>query len=628
MALLKAKLCGLHEADARSIKSMLSVANDHLSNEWLIIDSGEADLYIYSFDTDEGVAEWDQHNPEKVSVLLTTEDELSSDDEFDILLKKPLRTKNFSTVLSESEQRILAINAQHGLSDNSAGFLSSLKSGFGKLLGKKNPLSTPHLYLPTPENEVTATTPIIDIKALRALLASIDVKSDNSQTEQLSNNLIALNRSTLVANKRLALLDLYSNAIHHLINNHLTNRTKIKQDSHANYIKDIHAVTFLIDELVIGYQCCINDEIQSGSKPKSGTPLLTAINRAAEFISLSVFYASIYYFSPPKGAINKLHQLYLYCEYHQVVDHQLKTSKSELSSFKKIYAAQLLSCIGNTSRLDIHDIMNLPHLLNKFADKVQIYDSTDKPEAIGCFSITMSSDNGPKAIHESETKSGSGSQLRTFDTHAMLVEIEKLFQQSSSVEDTVLLKKIIPQFNASYTRSFERKPCSNPPKAQLIKGVAAIHNYLTTHTLTDSFRCTVRNQSKGGVMLSSDMLDSYYLEIGTIVSIIDINDTQQLAAVRWLTTNPQGSSRIGLEFLATPRPVQMSDENKNNNFVGLILSIQRGAKKTETIIVDKGTYLPLQTINVTDDNNTYKISIDSSIENTFNCEQFSFKIKR
>ena len=491
MALLKAKLCGLNDDDNRSLKSMLSVANDHLSNEWLITDSGDADLFIYSFDTDKGVSEWHQHNPKKVSVLLTTEDELASDDDFDILLKKPLRTKNFSTVLSEAEEKIQAINAQLEMNESSSGLLSSLASGFGKLLGKSNPLPVPHLYLPTPEKETTDVTPILDTKALSKLIESIDIKSNNIQFEALSNNLIASNRSPVAPNKRLKLLDVYSTPIHHIVNNQLLNRTKIQADSHTDYIKDINKVSLLLSELVIGYECCINDEIHSGSKPKSGGSLLTAINRAAEFISLSIFYASVYYFAPPKGTINKLHQFYLYCEYYKTENTKLETSQSESLSLTNIYSYQLLSSISNPSRLEAEDIMKLPDLLNRFVDNIHLYSETDTPsnsdspkETTGCFIITMSSDNGPKALLESETKTDSDSQLRIFDTHAMLVEIEQLFQQADPDVDILLLKKITPQFNASYSRSFERKPCTDTPKIQLIKGVTTIHDYLTTHTIT------------------------------------------------------------------------------------------------------------------------------------------------
>jgi hypothetical protein len=420
-----------------------------------------------------------------------------------------------------------------------------------------------------------------------------------------------------------------------LVTNQHLNRNKIKQASHTDYLKNIHALSLLIEELLIGYQCIINNEILNNNKLKPKTTFLLAMNRIAEFISLSVFYANAYYFSPPKASINKLHQLYLYCEYYQVLDIEVETSESRPSTFNQIYITLMLTCIANSSRLTEHDILKLPELMHRFANKIEVraakenqQDLYHKPEAVGCFTLSMSTDNPPKSLFETSSRSGTVNQLRTFDTHAMLVEIESQFQQKNVPDEIQLLKKIIPQFNASYTRSFERKPCHDNPKVQLLNGIPAIHTYLTNQTHPDSSFCTLRNQSKGGAMINSDILDSYYLEIGSIVGIINADNSHQLAVVRWITTNNHGASHIGLEFLPEPTPVQMIVGSKTSSFVGLLLPIHSGDKSSNTIIVDNDTYLPLQTISVTENNNNYKIDIGSSLDTSYNCEQFSYKIKR
>ena len=44
MSILRIKLCGLNEADHHSLKSMLNLAQDQLSNPWQITDNDEAEL--------------------------------------------------------------------------------------------------------------------------------------------------------------------------------------------------------------------------------------------------------------------------------------------------------------------------------------------------------------------------------------------------------------------------------------------------------------------------------------------------------------------------------------------------------------------------------------------------------
>jgi hypothetical protein len=161
----------------------------------------------------------------------------------------------------------------------------------------------------------------------------------------------------------------------------------------------------------------------------------------------------------------------------------------------------------------------------------------------------------------------------------------------------------------------------------LLNGILAVHTYLTNQTHPDLSPCTLRNQAKGGAMINSDVLDSYYIEIGTIVGIIQADSLHQLAVVRWITTSKHGASHIGLEFLPEPTAVQMNVESKTNSLVGSLLPMHSADKSTNTIIVNNDTYLPLQTITVTENNNNYKIDIGSSLDTLYNCEQFIYNIK-
>jgi hypothetical protein len=632
MTILKAKLCSLNDADTRSITSMLSVANDHLSSQWQLVKSEDADLYIYSFDTEEGIDAWHQHNPQKISALLSTQDETG--EAIDIIIKKPLRTKNFSHVLNEAEQKIGATvkqqtHAQKKKSSNS--LFSSLFSGF---LGNKNNSSEPQLNLPIPDKQSTSgLKAITDINALKKWLISIESKDDDTKAEDIASNLLPLNQSNLATAKRFALLELYTAPIYHLVSKQYSDRHKLKQQSHTDYIKAIHTLNLLIEELINGYQYIVNDEQQHHKKPKRDSLLLTVINRIAEFTALSILHANTYYLSAPKNSINKLHQLYLYCEYFKAVDIEVATSKAEPSTFKHIYASLLLFSIANPSRLSEHDIVRVAELMNKFADKVeikQIQVNADQSSSSGlhsgCFKLNMSQDNLPVTMSDSELEQLSNQEIRLFDTQAILTEIEGLFQQDTPSYDLQLLKKIIPQLNAYYTRRFERKACNDKPKIDVLMGISAIHQYLTTQSLSKTYPCIVRNRGKGGMMISSETLDCYYLSIGNIIGVVDKNN-HRLAVVRWMSSSNDGMSHIGIEFLPDPTPIKLNIESKTNAFIGLILPVQTGGTSTNTIIVDRETYIPLQTISISDGQNTYKIAKDESIENNFNCEQFSFSIK-
>lgn len=84
MSAFRIKLYGLTGKDKTSLKSMLKLANDLLTHEWQIVEQGSAELCIYSFDTEEGLAAWQQRE-EGLTALLTITGNIT--EPVDIILK-------------------------------------------------------------------------------------------------------------------------------------------------------------------------------------------------------------------------------------------------------------------------------------------------------------------------------------------------------------------------------------------------------------------------------------------------------------------------------------------------------------------------------------------------------------
>ena len=84
MSAFRIKLYGLTDKDKISLKSMLKLANDLLTHEWQVVDQGNAELYIYSFDSEEGLTAWQQRE-EGLTALLTVKGNIT--EPVDIILK-------------------------------------------------------------------------------------------------------------------------------------------------------------------------------------------------------------------------------------------------------------------------------------------------------------------------------------------------------------------------------------------------------------------------------------------------------------------------------------------------------------------------------------------------------------
>ena len=101
---LRIKACGLNEIDKSSLKSMLKLAADLLSHPWLLTDADDADLKVYCFDYPEGLNAWQSRTETGLSALLASHGNVT--EAVEIIIKKPLRTANFSEALNLIDEQI------------------------------------------------------------------------------------------------------------------------------------------------------------------------------------------------------------------------------------------------------------------------------------------------------------------------------------------------------------------------------------------------------------------------------------------------------------------------------------------------------------------------------------------
>jgi len=622
MTVLAMKLCGLSENDTRSFKSKLSVAQAQLNYDWTIVNSDSADLFIYSFDTDKGQIAWHKHDPTHVSALLSSDDETGED--VDFIIEKPLRTKLLSTTLRNIEEKIITAKKLGKKPSLFSGLLSSIRG----MIGIQAHRPAPVLHFSLPQQQPNSTATLTEVSSLTRWLNTLNKLKTTQKIEAVLGNLIPLNRLPLPPATRFQLLELYADTIQQLVVKQHSGKERIKQKSYTEYTKRIHALALLIAELTLGYQIIIEEFYRLNKKPNSNDIFIVSLNRCGEYLSLSIQHSYHHYLSPNESTINSLHQLYCFCEYHNYL---VATSPTVSSiPFLESYNTILLSCIANPSHLSKQYLIKLYALMNGFAEHVEVtpYLLGTYRKGTGIFALDLSTDKIPVPLAEFQQKQHDEVQSRLFNALPVLTEIEGILQhlKSSAYIDKDLLNKIIPELNASHTRSFKRNPPNKRPKIDLITNLNDMHHHLTTATLSSSIRCTVVNEGIGGMMINSDSLNYYHLELNDFVAILDSNSKLHIAVVRWMKTNKKGASTIGLESVSQHvTPVSMQLENKMEPFIGLILTSAVGRSVEKTIIVDKETYLPLQKIKLTAGKKTYKISIDSLLESTSNCQQFSFK---
>ncbi len=645
---LRLKACGLSEIDYSSLKSMLRLANSLLNHPWILVDDADADLTIFSLETEQGQSAWQQHQT-GFSGILTTDINLKQ--EADIILKKPLRTRNFSDALNKIEskkkfsdqaQKVAKITEKEPIKpekENKPSFFSALSK---KLTGKKEPApDLPSLTLYLPEVRDHSPDTILDPNLLKQWLDGLPENDVDKITTAILGHIVPLNRSKLSADARLALLDIYRIPISNLIFNRDINAINKEINSPAEFLRSIKALSQLLDELAIGYKIIINEKYQQGERPNSNDAFLVAIIRASEMIGLLIVHAYRYYRSAPTNSLHELHQLYIYCEASNTTVKTINSkSLSAPVSFQHYYCQIILTGISDPYSLPKYEVFRLFKLMDSMADKVVLSPLSEKQKQSpagflgrGSFCVDCSGDQLPIAINKTPDRLRASELTRVFSTHVVLEDIEQIFKKYANTNrggydlDFKLLKKIIPQINSTYERKYQRLPIVKHRPIHLSYGVNSTYSHLQLEDGNDFIEWHLMNEGTLGMMVSRDSDSNRRLNIDELVGLFEPGQPAQLATIRWLHTDNNETSLLGLEIpKGEPTAVTFTADGETQILYGLLLPENKDAKRVRSMIVEKGVYSKNRILRLKQDDQTYVIKVDELMVNGFNYEQFSYNV--
>lgn len=655
MSTLKIKLCELNNGDIGSIKSMFHLTASQRKHDWEIVLSGSADLYIYSFESEKSITAWQNHSSsDGMSVLFSTN--LDVDVAVDIVLKKPLRTKNFSEMLNSAAKQIhlssklknhspeeIALQDIYATESTETeatvkekgSILSSISKRLTRKQSSHRDLPTIKLSLPE-KTEIQSDLMLDPIELKQTLQLLLAGRDDDALVSSILSNLIPLNRFIIPSEARQTLLEIYRKSSFHLMRSWEARVNALDELSQDHYLKSVQALALLIDELTIGYKTLLMEAYEQGEHPKSKEPFLLAINRVAEYSSLTILHSYCFLRNTQAASINTLHQLYLCCESAKVLDTKVSTKDDQASlSFSSIYNQIILTCIADPFHLTKVDILKLYRLMAKYTQKITIdllseeQKQPDKDSLMGgIFCLDLANDSLPTSLDRMTREERSLPNIRILNTHSALTAIERIFQlAASSIDDNIynseiqLLKKVIPHLNNSYERQFKRIQSDDNIEVILVDGLKNIQHALHTASHDIGNHWNVHNRGVGGMMLSNQSILYSHLDVGDFYGIFENKKSVSLALVRWLRIN-KNSVEMGIELLhGEPLASHFFLENETEQIPALLL---RNKKQADTLIAPKGLLNIDEAIELTEDDKTYIISIDTLIDNSFNYDHFSF----
>ncbi len=650
MTCLRIKPCYLSEMDNTSLRSMLRLSNDRLNSQWEIVDNGIADLYIYSLNSEQSTAALQAHSDGFSAVLCNEPDTLES---VDILLKKPLRAKDFANTLNQLEDNIrfskqakqVAELAQADSTRKKVASRTSVSSLFSSLAKRlrrqaaKHDLPVLNFDLPAQHHEQSDT--ILDPELLRKWLNKLVESDSNKIVRAILSNLTPLNRTKLAKQTRLALLEVYRLPISRLVFDRDLTAVQREINSPTEFLKDINALKLLLDEFALGYKIVIQEDFLAGEHPDSEKLYLFAIIRAVELINLQIIHAFRHYHSAPKNTFQSLHQLYLYCEAAKVLDKVAITKKlTSERSFIELYNQIMLTSIADPYSLAKFDVLRLYRLMAVAAKNVAINELNQSQktnnrslDVVGQFFVNCSDDTSPVPLSQVALDQRDNPQARIIDSQKAVQQFKQIITDSLASKtqatydlDSKLLQKVLPQFDTSYVRQYQRVKSKKDRNIRLAAGINAIHSGLENQESSELFDWVMDNQSANGMMASRRKEDIQALNHGDFMGVFEQGLPVKLATIRWLHMANDSTIHIGLQIHpGNPSPVTFIPDGKTDIMLGLLLPEVPDIKQPPTIITDKGAYSANRIFRLKDNDEVGSIRAQDLIDSTLNYEQFSFK---
>ena len=256
------------------------------------------------------------------------------------------------------------------------------------------------LLLTTPPQHA-ADNPAVERNAgrLKQWLAELPIMDVAETLARLHGAISPMNELALDDAERLRLLEVYRQGLEEVFLLYDEQRLKVLPVSAERRQTLADEVMGLYLELADGYKILVRNGHDAGDDPAWDGPLLQAIYRAMELISLAMLFARRADRPTPEMSWVELHQLYAFAEKYDVQGKRVKVARHEsaLPTIARVYFQTLLMAVMDTRQQTGTELVELFMQLEEFAGLCQ-FDETPPSADAGVFVIDLMGDEPPQVF--------------------------------------------------------------------------------------------------------------------------------------------------------------------------------------------------------------------------------------
>ncbi len=232
-------------------------------------------------------------------------------------------------------------------------------------------------------------------KEVQQWLASLPLADSLATSQQLFNNLFALNRMSLDAKARLELMELYHRPVS-IVTDSLQNA--FNQVSLPLSAKKRQLAVFLRQlqmEMAYGYKFVVRDILSSNALWSKKAALPLVIERAIHYLGEVLLHSYHVYMPCPPGAWREIHALYRYAEQHGLHNEPVMGSledAAEKVTINRSYLQAVLLGLCGPYQLPQNECIQVNGFLANWAEKASVSSELSIDSPVGCFLIDLTAD--------------------------------------------------------------------------------------------------------------------------------------------------------------------------------------------------------------------------------------------
>ena len=438
------------------------------------------------------------------------------------------------------------------------------------------------LLLTTPAQHTDTNPSVIQqAKRLQAWCETLPTMNVIETVNMLKQAINPFNELQINSADRLKLLEIYRKAFEEILYSYDELRLRslpIAPEQRKAVAEDI---MWLYLDLANGYKIIIKEAHATKASPKRNSGLLNSLYRAMELLLTAIVYARKAHATPPPLVLLEIKQLFLFAEFHELLEARVKTVKDRLSpaSIGNLFKQFILFTTLKDDVFTSEDILEFFTLLDHFTTQVVFLEPDKISDYKSLYSIDLIDDELPQPIINTNDISLSET-LRIIDISSCLATMQAILDQHKNSQQSFmvnkedqLLRTFLSSFNTASTVSGQP---SSIKGVKLANGIETIHYLLEN---VDKINELFNTEINSGIEVQSTTFDEETLE-----NLSDWTLTEETDAIRVLATE-ESNANDKLNINSIVALIQPMGEDQPPV---IITGILRKIRKTDDALIKIG----------------------------------------